>query len=113
MSAMKKIRQQVASGQPLKMNNVIDEGNKKCQQVKGVCTDETDSEEDDRIWKYIDDSLKGVKNTIESLKDPEFDWSHVTIDGKESHKNFKNWLDSVCGKLYDVHKKNNDDEIFE
>ena len=107
MSAMKKIRQKVMVGEPLKMNHVVDEVNKKCEKE---CEE---SEEEDKIWKSSDDSLKGVRANIESLNDPRFDWSHLTVDGKESNVNFKEWLESVCEKFYEVKKKTTDNEIFE
>ena len=96
------------AGQPLKMNHVVDEANKKCEKEEA-----NDSEEEDKVWKYTSDSLKDIRINIDTLQDPIYDFSHITIDGKESNKNFKEWLDSICDKLYDVKKKKTDNEIFE
>ena len=57
--------------------------------------------------------IKRYLNKYWNITNPLHDFSHITIDGKESNKIFKEWLESICDKLYDVKKKNTDNQIFE
>lgn len=107
---IKNIRKTLLNGGAQQMNQVSDAIDKKCNEIKfGKC--DSSDEEESHVWEAQDDSLKGIKSTIETLKDEQFYWDN-SKDGKQSHKNFKVWLDSVCDKLYDVRKKNTDELIF-
>lgn len=106
---IKNIKKNLINGN-VQHNKVIDDCNKRCNDIK-FGADDSDSEEESHIWTAKDDSLKGIKGVIETLKDEEFYWDNSS-DGKQSHKNFKEWLDSVCLKLYDLKKNDNDELIF-
>lgn len=75
--------------------------------------DDSDSEEEDRVWTAVSDSLSDVKGVISSLNDDEKDWNKSSSDGKESNKNFHEWLDSVMKKYHKIQKDKDDEELFE
>lgn len=111
---IKNIRKQIVnnSGSAPKMHQVAEVIDKRCNDMKFGCNNDSSDEEESHVWEATDDSLAGMKSVIESLKDDQFYWDS-SKDGKQSHKNFKVWLDAICDKLFDVRKKNNDELIFE
>lgn len=113
MGKLKNIRQQVSAGQPVKAHQVIEESQKRCEQMKGQACDQSDSEEEDHVWKPVSLDLKDRKVVIDSINDELYDWSKMTKDGKESNFNFHGWVDSIAGQLYTIHVKNHDNELFE
>lgn len=109
---IKNIRKQISAGQPVKSHHVMEESQKVCQKMKGEITDDMDSEEENHIWQAVSMDLKDVKSTMQTLNDDEFDWSKHTSDGKQSNRNFKEWVDSITKEIYSKQKKENDDLIF-
>lgn len=106
------IREQIYSGS---VNHEMQKEEKKVnhQLKKEVVDDDYDSEEENRVWSAISDGLSDVKGVISTLNDPEKDWSKVTADGKESNKNFTNWLDKVMKDYHKIQKSKDDEELFE
>lgn len=106
------IREQIYSGS---VNHEIQKEEKKVNQQlkKEVEPDDYDSEEEDRVWTAISDRLSDVKGVINSLNDPEKEWSKVTIEGKESNQNFQKWLDKIMNDYHKIQKTKDDEELFE
>ena len=80
--------------------------------IQGVINPDSDSEEEDHVWKTNDTSLKGVRNVIDTLVDPVYEWNKQSSDGKKSMDNFIGWLDAISDQIYQHYKKNNDEDIF-
>lgn len=110
MPGIKSIKKNIATGQ---VNQVIEQYDKRCDVVKGVACGDSESEEEDHVWQPISLDLKDRKKVIDTLNDEEFEWNKGTKDGKESHKNFKEWLYTMGDMLFEIHKKNNDNDIFD
>jgi hypothetical protein len=113
MTKIKSIKQNLLIGQPMKTHQVMAQNEAISRQVKGNERPEPDDEEEeDHIWTAKDSDLKGIKSVITSLTDPNFDWSKSSSDGKQSHKNFNEWLCGVMDKLHSDRKKLDDQDIF-
>ena len=112
MAGIKSIKKQICKGQPIKQSDIVDIGNKKCQEIRGLPHDDSDSEEEDHIWKPVSLDLKDRTKVIDSLVDDVFEWNKNSKDGKESHKNFNEWLLKISDDIFSHHKKNADEDIF-
>jgi hypothetical protein len=113
MGKLANIRKQINSGQPVQHHHVVEQGQKVCNKMKAQCQDDSDSEEEDHVWKPVSMDLKDRQVVIDSLTDEQFDWSKLSKDGKESNSNFHEWVDHIGSVLYKIHVKKNDDDIFE
>jgi hypothetical protein len=105
------IREQIYSGS---INHEIQKEERKVNRTlhKEVANDDYDSEEEDKVWTAISDRLSDVKNTISTLNDPEKEWVKASIDGKQSNKNFQEWLDKIMGLYHKIQKSKDDEELF-
>jgi hypothetical protein len=110
---IKDVKKQLTGMKPLQHHEVVQETQKRCEQMKGQECGESDSEEEDHVWKPVSLDLKDRKVVIDSINDEQYDWSKMTKDGKESNFNFHGWVDSIAGQLYTIHVKNHDNELFE
>ena len=112
MTKIKNIKNNLLVNQPVKVSDVMAHNDSVCHKVKGIDNDISDSDEEDHIWKASDMTLKGIKSVISSLSDKNFEWSKGSKDGKESNKNFNEWLDCIMDQLHNDKKKNDDQDIF-
>ena len=112
MTKIKNIKNNLLVNHPAKCSDVMAKNDVVSQKVKGIELDESDSDEEDKVWKASDTTLKGIKSVITSLSDKNFEWSKCCKDGKESNKNFINWLDGIMDQLHSDKKKNDDQDIF-
>jgi len=112
MTKIKNIKQNLLIGQPVKSHQVMSKNEVVSNNIKGIENDNSDSEEENHIWTAKDTDLKSIKSVITTLTDDNFDWSKHSSDGKQSNKNFVEWLDAIMDKLHDDQKKNDDKDIF-
>lgn len=110
---IKAIREQIKTGGGF-VNHEMGKQEKKVshQLKKEVISDYYSSDEEDRIWSATSDSLSDVKGVISTLDDPEKDWSKITVDGKESNRNFTGWLDTVMKQYHKKQKDIDDVDLF-
>jgi hypothetical protein len=113
MGKLADIRKQINSGQPVQHHHVVEQSQKVCNKMKGECQDDSDSEEEDRVWKPVSMELKDRQVVIDSINEGDYDWSKLSKDGKESNINLHQWIDHIGSVMYTIHVKKNDNEIFE
>lgn len=108
---IKGVREQLLAGGYV--NHELQKQEKKVMKQKEIVVDDSDSEEEDRVWTAVSDSLSDVKGVISSLNDDEKDWSKSSADGKESNSNFHEWLDTIMKKYHKIQKDKDDEDLFQ